>query len=636
MLRQLIISLFLCWILPALANVELEQQRQLYEQARAAVAASDWNVVAARRDELQDYPLALYLDYYRLESKLRHVASPQAVQFLEASASTPLQLRFKDKYLRRAGLDRRWQDFLAVSPTRPNDIELQCYYYRALLAQQGGAEAWSGAERLWNYRASRPEACDPLFSAWINAGKISDDIVWQRMLKAFDNRRSSLMSYAARHGSEEIERWHDVLLQVYRSPTRIERLELLPVESSYARDIASHGLRRLAGVDLDHAMRLWPRLQQRYTFSETDLRLSGAALADAILRQQATAHTDWLDHYLRGAGDDKMLERRLRWTLRESDWAAFVPLLDSLSPNAQQAAVWRYWRASVMAQAGAAEAAHEIWAELAQERHYYGFLAAEQVALAYSLNHKPLPPLLTASAPITEPGLQRATELMFHEQPVLAHSEWSYLLARSQTDRSEVLSQHANEQGWHRFAIDAANQAKAWDRLELRFPRPYPQLFDHYARTYNVTDTELMAIVRRESAFLPSARSHVGARGLMQLMPRTAESVARRLGDNTLSDDLYNVEANISLGGAYYRQLMDDYNDNRVFSLAAYNAGPNRVKRWRANTTQSMDVAQWVESIPFRETRDYVQAVLAYQVVYDGLRDKPTVLFKASELQEQY
>ena len=611
MLRQLIALLSLCWMLPAVAGSELQQQRQLYEQAQDAVSASDWSVVAARRNELQDYPLALYLDYYRLESKLRYVRSEQALEFLEASARTPLQLRFKDRYLRRAGRDERWQDFLAVSPTRPKDIELQCYYYRARLSQDDTALAWNGAEELWNYRASRPDACDPLFGAWIKADMLGDDIVWERMLKAFDNRRSSLMSYVARYGSQEIEQWHDVLLEVYRNPGRISQAGRLPADSEYAMDIVSHGLRRLARIDLDHAMRLWPRLQKRYAYSESSLARSNAALADAILRRQAANHSVWLDAYLMSAGNDKLLERRLRWALRANDWAAFAPLLDGLSSTGREASVWRYWRANVLANSGEPAAAQEIWLELAQERHYYGFLAAEQVALDYSLNHKPLPPLLSAIDTQQEPGLQRATELMFHQQPMLAQSEWSYLLARSETERSESLSQHANNQGWHRFAIDAANQAKAFDRLELRFPTPYPQLFDRYAETYNVTDTELMSIVRRESAFFPRARSPVGARGLMQLMPRTAESVARRLGDNSLSEDLYDVETNISLGGAYYRQLMDRYDENRVFTLAAYNAGPHRVKRWRANTAQSLDVAQWVESIPFRETRNYVQAVLA-------------------------
>ena len=135
---------------------------------------------------------------------------------------------------------------------------------------------------------------------------------------------------------------------------------------------------------------------------------------------------------------------------------------------------------------------------------------------------------------------------------------------------------------------------------------------------------------------MPTAHSGAGARGLMQLMPYTARSVAKGLGDKGLTKDLYNVEANITLGGAYYRQLLDSYAGNRVLTLAAYNAGPYRVKRWRNKAARGISVEQWVESIPIKETREYVQGVLAYNVVYNGLRQQDTPLFKELELQARY
>jgi soluble lytic murein transglycosylase len=112
--------------------------------------------------------------------------------------------------------------------------------------------------------------------------------------------------------------------------------------------------------------------------------------------------------------------------------------------------------------------------------------------------------------------------------------------------------------------------------------------------------------------------------------------VAKGLGDSALSKNLYDVEANVTLGGAYYRQLLDSYAGNRVLTLAAYNAGPHRVKRWRNKAAERVSVEQWVESIPFRETREYVQGVLAYNVVYNGLRQKFAPLFNELEAQARY
>jgi soluble lytic murein transglycosylase len=145
-----------------------------------------------------------------------------------------------------------------------------------------------------------------------------------------------------------------------------------------------------------------------------------------------------------------------------------------------------------------------------------------------------------------------------------------------------------------------------------------------------------MSIARRESAFFPQARSPVGARGLMQIMPATGKQVARGLGQNHRSSQLYEVEHNVLLGSAYYRELLDRYQGNRIFALAAYNAGPHRVDRWKRPGTQALDVEAWVETIPFRETRNYVQAVLSYNVVFNYLQGKQTPVLSDLERRGSY
>ena len=127
-----------------------------------------------------------------------------------------------------------------------------------------------------------------------------------------------------------------------------------------------------------------------------------------------------------------------------------------------------------------------------------------------------------------------------------------------------------------------------------------------------------MGIARRESAFNPQARSPVGARGLMQLMPGTAEDVSDRYGFKTPTpEELYQPESNIRLGSRYIREMIDRYSGNRLAAVAAYNAGPGRVDRWLREAPREFDL--FVESIPYRETRDYVQAVLAYRVIFASL-----------------
>ena len=236
-------------LLPLLASADITpQNRQLYSKAEDAMKRRNWSQFDQLRDQLDEYPLRVYLDYYRVESRLRHTSGDDAVLFMEASSGTPLQLRFKDRYLRRAGRDRRWRDYLQVATERPQDITLQCYYYRAKVQVGEQEEAWAAARRLWNYGKSRPQACDPLFEGWMKAAQLDDTLVWQRMLKAFDARHGGLIGYVAKLGSEEIQSWGEVMLTMYRHPASLNQTALLPADSPYAVDIVSHGMPRLARV----------------------------------------------------------------------------------------------------------------------------------------------------------------------------------------------------------------------------------------------------------------------------------------------------------------------------------------------------------------------------------------------------
>jgi soluble lytic murein transglycosylase len=628
-LRVLVLAVF-AMPLAGLCAVT-EQDRQRYVQAERSLTQRDWDDYRRLRAHLEGYPLAIYLDYYALEARLRQLRPGEVQDFMAASVDTPLQLRLKDRYLRRAGRDRRWPDYLAISADPPNAVIQQCYYYRARLATGDAATAWAGAEALWVHGDSRPDECDPLFDAWMKAGGMTDAIAWQRMLKAFDNRRSNLMTYAARKGGEALQPWADRLRAVYRRPSVLDGGVALPATDGRSLDVLAHGLPRLARSDPQRALAVWQREQDRGGFDAEQRRRVNDAIAWQTLFRDARGNFSWLDDYLRDRGDDRLLETRLRTAIGDSDWRAVETFTALLSPGGQQATVWRFWQAWALQERGEQERAEALLAALAAERDYYGFLAAERLGRGYSLNHEPLYPVPLLDALGNLDGVQRAEELMYHDEPALAQSEWSYLVSRRPEQEREYLSFYAGQRGWHRLAIDAATRAQAWNRLELRFPLAYAETFERYGQLHRVPESELMSIARRESAFFPAARSSAGARGLMQLMPATAREVARGLGDAGLSRDLYDVENNVALGSAYYRQLLEQYQGNRVFTLAAYNAGPHRVKRWRGGKSAPLSVYQWVESIPFRETRNYVQGVLAYNVVYNGLRGRPVSLLSETE-----
>lgn len=132
--------------------------------------------------------------------------------------------------------------------------------------------------------------------------------------------------------------------------------------------------------------------------------------------------------------------------------------------------------------------------------------------------------------------------------------------------------------------------------------------------------TIIHAISRQESQFDRQAVSRAGARGLMQLMPGTARDTARRLGMDPANLALFDPQVNIPLGASYFRRMLNNYGGSHVLAIAAYNAGPGNVNRWLrsiGDPRTTMDVLDWIEAIPYSETRNYVQRVLENAVVYD-------------------
>jgi soluble lytic murein transglycosylase len=615
----------------------LSSARRLYDEAMRAVDKGQWTEYEQLRPGLEDYPLAIYLDYFQLTRQSREVRPADALSFIRRSADSPLPNRFTGRYLKQAGQEQRWQDFLQVQPDEPQSVELKCYYFRARLAAGDTRSAWDGARRLWDAGESRPKACDPLFSAWLKSGQLTDEVVWSRQLKAFDARQRSLMTYVAKQASPELAPWADKLLAVYLQPEKIRRQEL-PASSPYSADIASHGLALLARYSPQQALEHWTAYRAELEFSQEQVRQVEYAIAINSLFARAEDLASWLQGALARLEDDKLVEIRLRWALAEQDWDALEQTIPLLSETGKNAEVWRYWQAVLLERQGKTDESTAAFAALAAERSYHGFMAADRVGKSYSFNQRTQELEAGRARELQQlPVVQRVGELNFHQAYNLAHSEWYYLLQGSSDNvRNEQLAQLAAQQGWYRMAIDAASRAQAWDALDLRFPTPYRSTFQRYASARKVPSTELMAIARRESAFYPQAQSPVGARGLMQLMPATGKQVASSLGRRDASANLFEVDQNVLLGSAYYRQLLDRFGGNRVFALTAYNAGPHRVDRWRHKPGDGVPVDVWVDTIPYKETREYVQAVLFYNVVFQYLMGDTRSLLTPAERSAQY
>ena len=620
---------------PASAN-ELAQQRIHYEMAKSALNSGDWSGFRLHQQQLGDYPLALYLEYGRLKSKLSSADQNEIDDFLNREQSSFLSTRLREQWLYHLAVNKRWAEFLNYYQPDASTTEMRCLWLQARLFERDSS-ALTEVGDLWVGGKSHPKTCDPLFNRWRRSGGLSQELVWQRFNNALDAGNRSLANYVSRMMDEHHRSYADLYSKVVAYPSTIRKRERFSEHSPLMQEVIVAGIKAYARQNPKAALKLWEGYEAQQLFPErlsTDAKL---AIATQLLRKRNTQQAEALVLGSRDLQQPKVVESLIRDALRAEDWPRVKQWLALLSPELRNSDRWRYWQARALGETASdskdAAAASLIYQSLSESRSFYGFLAADHLGRRYELQNVPVtasPELLAAIGSM--PGMRRAKELWLTDNLGEAHAEWLFTTRGLDNDELVAAGELARQWGWYNKGINAMITGNLWDHLSIRFPLAYEDQIQQVSSQTNVEPAFIYAIARQESAFAEQAKSSAGAMGLMQLMPTTAKETAQRNGIKHKQTDLYNPVHNMELGSLYLNQLLQQYQGNRVHAAAAYNAGPHRVDRWLKAYRADLPTDIWIEVIPFRETRGYVQNVLAFSVIY-GLRlGKPNSLINENEV----
>lgn len=596
-------------------------ERLYYLEAQKALNKNQLARYQLILPKLKNYPLLPYLEYQELGDRLMALPRAEVDQFFARHNSSWLGERMRHRWLRTLAIKELWPDYLRYYDANLTDPELACLNIRARLAT-GDKSALKDVETLWNVGRPQSKSCDPVFAEWRKAGMLTPDLLWSRHAKAVKADEIALATSMAQDMAPEQQKLAIQYENVAQNPRLILRTEQFSNRNAEARAVIILGLESYAQTSATEALRLWQVFASRGYFSDSERSQVNYTIARQLLRQDQGDLAERLVADSPGLSQPDLLEALIREALHRQDWEKSLHWILRLPAETRNSERWSYWLARVMEELKMPETGgkkpRDLYVEVANTRSFYGFMASDRLGLAYSLRDYPLSISRELMAQVeTNPGIERAREFYSLGDYAAATREWVYTTHHfDSTEKMVAAGRIADRWGWYRQAIQTMQDSDYMDDLSVRFPIPFHENVKAAARQSEIDPHFIFAITKQESAFNTDAKSPVGAMGLMQLMPTTAKSTAKKAGLNFNQQDLLRADKNIVLGSRYLNELLASFSGNRILVAAAYNAGPTRVKQWLNRDGDKLPYDVWIETIPYKETRLYVQNILSFAVIY--------------------
>lgn len=598
------------------SDIKTESQRAEFLKLEKRVWNTSNEDFARLAMKLDDYPLVPYL----VEQKILHGLSTRKVEqvrsFLREYQDEPLQRRMLHPWLSYLAKKNRKKLFMEFYKPL-GDTKLDCQYLSYQLEDSVSKDlVYPQVAALWNVSQSQPKDCDQLFKKWKVDGQLSNELILQRIGKVANGGNLSLIKYLRTLLPDDKRYVADLWHKIRRAPENVKRLQ--DFKGNYPdieTEIITYGLEGLAWRDISSALQVWESAQQQFSFSEKQkARITNRFAVSMAIAKHEDAEF-WLSKSEILEQDAEVLRWHLAMLLKTQNWPSVISLIEKASTSLTGENEYQYWLARSYEATGNHEKAEMLYNQLASERNYYGFLSSARLEKSFNFQDHPLVIEQAVIDKITSmPSAKRALELKELERFHEARREWRFVQDQLEYDEKLASAVIASQWGWHDQAIFTFAESGYLNDVNRRFPMAYEEELTIEANRNQIDPEWAFAIARRESSFMTDAVSTANAFGLMQVLPSTAKYLERERVSNR---SLMNPKTNAMLGNKYLRYLMDKVGNNMVLATASYNAGWSRVKGWLPEDA-SVGADLWVETIPYKETRNYVKAVMAYKQIYQN------------------
>ena len=601
----------------------LSPDDQTFIQLREAARVNDPVRAAQLAAMIPDYPAPSYLEYFQIKPQLfdqqghARVDAPDApvLSFLARHDGEAIADRMRNDWLLVLGARHDWRNFdqQYAKFVLNDDTQVKCY---ALLSRATrGENVADEARALLVEPRYYGDGCVDLITALALKGQFSSDDVWQQIRLAYEQNRQDT-------GSKLV----DALGQQQVDPARFAEAVNSPpltLARGVGADVQSHQLALLAVTVMarnDPAM-----AAATFAAVAPSLALPERAIGWGTIGYQAALKRmpgalGWYRLSANAPLSNPAYEWRTRAALLGGDWTMVRWSIEQMPASLRSKPSWVYWHARALKQGGAVAQANQEFQQIAQGFDFYGQLADEELGQKTTIPPKTTVTAAEIAQVANTPGFDLARRFYALNLRLEGNREWNWPL-RGMSDRQLLaVAEYARSIKLYDRTVNTADRTRTEHDFSLRYLAPFRDIVERNAQSTGLDVEWAYGLIRQESRFIMNARSGVGASGLMQLMPGTAQMVARKIGLGPLSRaQLDDLNTNILLGTNYLAMIYNQFDGSAVLATAGYNAGPGRPSAWRQTLQQPVEGAIFAETIPFQETRDYVKNVLSNTVYYAAL-----------------
>lgn len=606
---------------------------QLFVEAEKAFELGQTSKFEHLLPKLKEYPLYPYLLHKKLSKEISsHQSSSYEVnQFIHRYPDSLLAKQLSDQWLALQANKKNWPSYLSLyeEPIQEEkDHKYKCYSIWAKYQNNDDISELYPAISYWQSGLPQAQSCEMIFDELLTQNKLGLGDVWNRIEVALKKKQTSVAESAAKHLSFEDKKIFRLWLKIHAHPHLIANHFLFDLEDyennqlSTIKRIIAYGMTRLIKQDVDYATKIYPDVSALYDFTSVQQADIAKEFAISLAKKRSPSAKLWFTQVPDKFQDIELLTWKTRYALFKEDWPEVLKTINLFPLQEAKHPRWQYWKARALYQLGKKSEALTLFKDLFQERHFYGFLANHYCKQPLTLDVEDTHIMQSNLQPFhLQPSIARVKELFHLSRHQQAKREWLYKMSLLTEEQKIEAARFAHHMQWHDLAISTLTKIQDKNTLTLRFPLAHQPKIMNEAKKNAIDPAWVFALTRQESLFIPYAQSPVGAMGLMQLMPRTAQEVARNLKKHySTKQDLANPNLNIELGTAYLKNLHGFMQNNPVLATASYNAGPGRIKQWLP--TKSMPADIWIENIPYEETRDYVQNIITYTGIYRSILGK--------------